>query len=128
MRAVGIIIKSDDKILLYKRSAQEESEQGKWENAGGKLEEGENFLQALKRELKEELDVGAEDITELLNYGGPETDNWIKVFQVKIIGTPKIMEPEYCDEIKWVNLENLKSIDLAKYSIEDFKRLGWLNA
>jgi 8-oxo-dGTP diphosphatase len=54
--AVGILIRSDDCFLLTSRPAGKVYE-GYWEFPGGKLERGENVLQALQRELHEELGV-----------------------------------------------------------------------
>ena len=52
MPAAGCCIIKDGKILLQKRS-----DNNKWAIHGGCLELGENFLEALKREVKEELNV-----------------------------------------------------------------------
>ncbi len=128
MKAVGIIILSEDKskILLSKRSQNEEDEQGKWENVGGKIEGDESFEETIHRELEEELGVTAKNIKEVLVYGTEGEKVFIKVFQVNVEGTPEIKEPEYCDEIKWFEISELKNVDLAVYSKEDFIRLGWL--
>lgn len=50
------IIFLDNKILLSQRQANSPYA-GKWEFPGGKLEQGENFVEALQRELFEELDL-----------------------------------------------------------------------
>ncbi|MEJ2608819.1 MAG: Nudix family hydrolase [Candidatus Thiodiazotropha sp.] len=54
--AAGAIIKSDGRVLLSKR-AKHAHQGGMWEFPGGKLEPGESPVQALARELKEELDI-----------------------------------------------------------------------
>ncbi len=54
--AVGVILRSDGKVLLTKRPLAKD-QGGFWEFPGGKLEEGENYLDALKRELKEEVGI-----------------------------------------------------------------------
>lgn len=128
MTAVGIIIQSEDEksILLAKRSMNEEDEQGKWENIGGKLEENETFEEAVIREAKEELDINVSELEEVLEYGGENEKNHIKVFKVKFTGEPKLLETDMCDEIKWFKITELNNLDLAKYTKEDFKRLGWI--
>lgn len=54
--AVGIILNSAAQILLAKRPAHLH-QGGKWEFPGGKVEPGENVVEALTRELKEELNL-----------------------------------------------------------------------
>lgn len=50
----------DDKILLVKRSAEEELESGKWGLVGGAIEPGEDVGFALRREAAEELGIDIE--------------------------------------------------------------------
>ncbi|WP_410497808.1 Nudix family hydrolase [Chitinibacter sp. S2-10] len=54
--AAGILIKPDGQFLLASRPAGKPYA-GYWEFPGGKLEQGENALAALKRELHEELGI-----------------------------------------------------------------------
>ena len=49
-----VIIRRDDKILLL------EDHKGNFELPGGRLDEGEEISQSIKRELKEELGVDVE--------------------------------------------------------------------
>lgn len=52
MPSAGCVIIKDGKILLQKRT-----DNGKWAMHGGCLELGETFLEAMERELKEELNI-----------------------------------------------------------------------
>ena len=54
--AVGVLIRPDGDFLLTSRPAGKVYE-GYWEFPGGKLEPGETVMQALKRELYEELGI-----------------------------------------------------------------------
>jgi 8-oxo-dGTP diphosphatase len=54
--AVGILVADDGSILLTKRPLGKPYE-GYWEFPGGKVEEGEEIVDALKREFVEELGV-----------------------------------------------------------------------
>lgn len=127
--AVGaLIFDKEGKILLCKRSQNAKNERGCWEAPGGAVEYGETLEHAILREMKEELDIELEILTQL-----PAADHiipsdhqhWIpSSFICKIKGTknPHIMEPDKCDEIGWFALDNLPEplsiitkIDLKKY-------------
>jgi len=56
------VIRKEGKIILIQRSAESGFEPGLWELPGGKIEFGEDLIEALKREVEEEtglqIDVG----------------------------------------------------------------------
>lgn len=84
---------------------------GKYDTAcSGHLEKGESLSMALIREAKEEidLDIKEEDL-ELVSIIHPYHEDYINVFFTtnKYIGTPKIMEPNKCDNLKWFNIDEL---------------------
>ncbi len=54
--AVGAIVDVDSRVLLTRR-ASSSHQGGLWEFPGGKVEPGEDVLQALARELEEELGI-----------------------------------------------------------------------
>jgi len=49
------IIRKNGKILLLQRSTKSGFDPGLWELPGGKIDYGENLVEALKREVKEEV-------------------------------------------------------------------------
>lgn len=52
LHVVAAIIQKDGKVLVARRT---DAEKGGWEFPGGKVERGESAVQALERELQEEL-------------------------------------------------------------------------
>ena len=60
--AVGVLIRPDGDFLLTTRPVGKVYA-GYWEFPGGKLEAGETVLQALRRELQEELGIAIADAT-----------------------------------------------------------------
>ena len=60
------IIKINNKILVTQRSGKMKLPL-KWEYPGGKLEEGENEIECVKREIKEEINIEIEVVRQLSN-------------------------------------------------------------
>lgn len=58
-QVVCAVFRRNGKVLLARRAAGEHLE-GHWELPGGKVEDGETFAAALRRELHEELGLTAE--------------------------------------------------------------------
>jgi len=124
-RGVGALIYNDKgEILLVNRN--EKGRRVTWALPGGKVEANENFEDALKREVIEELGVVVEsaepfsakpDIFEGRLY---ET----VCYKVKIKGEPKIMVEGELDKLKWFSLDNLPEIDYppSRDAIETYKK------
>ncbi len=92
---VGAVIVEDQQILLIKRLKPPEA--GYWAIQGGAVEFGETIEHAIKREVKEELDVES-DIVTLLGVTDhilpAEGVHWVApVFLIKITGTPAMLKP-----------------------------------
>jgi len=107
-----LIFNKEKKVLLMKRGIESENEAGWWSKPGGAIEIGETAIKAMKREIKEELDIE-------INIWGylPHTDHiikkenqcWIAINYLADIkfGNPRIMEPRKCEEINWFSLKKL---------------------
>lgn len=52
-----VIVNDKNEILLVKRPKDDHHGAGKWDLPGGNLEEGENILDGVKREIKEEIGI-----------------------------------------------------------------------
>lgn len=65
--AAGLIIRPDGQLLLAQRPTGKPWA-GWWELPGGKIEPGETVLQALARELKEELDINVSQATRWVTH------------------------------------------------------------
>ena len=74
IEVVAAIIKYDNKILCTQRDVSKNEEVSfKWEFPGGKIEPGEHPQEALKREIKEELDaeISVGDLLETVEWDYP---------------------------------------------------------
>jgi len=109
----GVLIVNDDgDVLLMKRGRDVRNESGWWSKPGGGVKFGETAIEAMKREMKEELDIEIE-ITGYLPHTDhiieSENQHWASFNFIAYItkGEPKNMEPEKCDAIKWFALDKL---------------------
>ncbi len=104
--AVGVIKNADGHILISLRH-DKAHQGGLWEFPGGKLEPGENTEQALKRELKEELDITVKQLSPLIKIKHHYTDLnvLLDVYNITAFSGQAIgLEGQ---QIKWVKPEQL---------------------
>jgi 8-oxo-dGTP diphosphatase len=120
--AAGIITEQG-KILVTQR--KEDSPHGLlWEFPGGKVKHGEEPREALRRELKEELDIEAEVgvIFEAVFHTYPEHPILLLAYHCRIEkGTPKRLG---CRDLRWVNLEELEKLAMPPADAPIRRRLG----
>lgn len=104
--AVGVVKNSADQVLISLRD-ETAHQGGLWEFPGGKIEAGETAEQALRRELKEELDITVMASTPLItiNHQYPGLAVELKVFLVdQFAGHAKSCEGQ---PFKWVAANEL---------------------
>lgn len=106
--AAGIVFnKKNSQVLIARRS-----DNHLWEFPGGKIEQNELPRQALRRELREELNISVKYIEKLIEiYNLSGLINYIiTFFTCDIINIDDI---KLCvhDEFKWVSLDELSSIE-----------------
>jgi len=114
--AVGVIQDKKKRVLITKR-ASHVPQGGLWEFPGGKLECGETAVEALIREIKEELGLTvqhAEYLTQFTYaYLARKVTLW--VYQVtKFSGTPRCCEAQ--QDLQWVHTQDLKKYTLLEAS------------
>lgn len=106
----GVIVEQG-KVLVTQR--KEDAPDGLlWEFPGGKVMEGEEPRQALKRELKEELEIEVEvgKIFEVTFHTYPQHPILLLAYRCRIEkGIPK---PLGCHDLRWVGLRELKSLSM----------------
>lgn len=122
--AGALIFDDQGRLLLSLRGQGAKNERGKWEIPGGSVEFGEKISEALKREVKEELDIDIEvgEMVQLCDHIIPdEGQHWVApTYICKITsGTPKIMEPEKCERIGWFTLKEAEKLPLSIVTKQD---------
>jgi len=113
---VGVMIFSDEKILLGKRHEDNNVSksimggEGSWTMPGGKLEYGESFEEAAIRETQEECGIILNNIKVMcVNNDKSEKSQFVTLglFSDDFTGKEKVMEPDKITEWKWFSLDNL---------------------
>ena len=127
--SAAIIIKNGN-VLAAQRGYGEFK--GKWEFPGGKIQDGELYEDALKREIKEELnaDINIMDYLTTVYYEYPEFNLVMHTFLCSLINDIEFMyhndfELEH-DNLVWLEHEDLDHIDWLPADIEvvkEYKRL-----
>lgn len=122
-KGAGIFYTNGEKVLLLKR-AEKGDNKGTWCLPGGKVEEGESFIDAAKRESKEECgNFTGSRFEDLKETDGGHT--WISFFF-------RIKKPFRCklskehSDYKWFDLEELNKVDLhpkLKENIDRYLRI-----
>ncbi len=118
----GVIIEKK-KVLVAQR--MEGAPRGLlWEFPGGKVREGEDPREALRRELQEELDIEVEvgKVLEVIFHSYPEYPILLLAYHCHIKkGVPK---PIGCHDLRWVSFEELNGLAMPSADEPIRIRLG----
>lgn len=122
MPAAACAIIKDGKILFQKRV-----DNGKWALHGGSLEFHETFLDAMEREVKEELGIKVKNPVLVGTYSGenlhfiyPNKDEVYVVAAVYLVTDYEndfSIDPNEVSEIKWFPIDDLPLDDIHKPDI-----------
>lgn len=120
---VGIVIDANQKILIAQRPEGKHLS-GLWEFPGGKVEAGETAINALQRELQEEVDLEVIDTTPLikLDYDYGEKQVHLDVYivdQYKGIAYGREQQ-----QIKWVSFSELEHYPFPQANEKIITALG----
>lgn len=108
VRVVAAVIRDQNKIFATARGYGEFK--GWWEFPGGKIEEGETPEEALKREIKEELDseIKVDDYIDTVEYDYPNFHLSMRCYYCSLVsGSLELIEAE---DARWLTKENIDSV------------------
>jgi 8-oxo-dGTP diphosphatase len=112
----------DGRILLTQRRADQPMPL-KWEFPGGKVEPGEAPVDALRRELQEELGCDAQigRIDDVVFHAYAEFDLYMLVYATTLLGAPRPVEVA---EARWVPPAELRGYDVLPADVAIVARLA----
>ena len=105
---VAAVIERDDAFLLTLRPAGTHLA-GHWEFPGGKVHDSETHVEALRRELFEELDIAATvgDAVHIVTHAYPEKTVELHFYRCNFEGEPK---PMIGQGMRWVRRDELAGL------------------
>ena len=117
---VAAVIKKNDSFLIANRSFEANSS-GLWEFPGGKVEEKETFVSALKREIEEELSLKIQVGDKITTIDLKTSDKYIFVHYFHAFIVSGNITLNVHSEFKWVErnqLGSFKYIDGDRYVLK----------
>lgn len=121
IEVVAAIIAQKNKIFATQRGYGKWK--GKWEFPGGKIELGETKEEALKREIREELDteIKINALMQTVEYNYPEFHLILHCFLCEVVqGNLVLLEHQ---DAKWLTASELDTIDWLPADLPIIKRL-----
>lgn len=109
IKVVAAVIRNENKIFATKRGYGEYK--GRWEFPGGKIEPGETPQDALRREIKEELDteISVGELLDTIEYDYPDFHLSMDCFRCEIISGDLILKEH--EAARWLTSESLYDVN-----------------
>lgn len=100
-KVVAALVVRDGNVLVGKRP-KDKPRGGLWEFVGGKVEKDESAEDALDRECREEIGVGAKAKGLFMSvvHEYPDLTVELSLYRAELLGKPRALEH---DELKWVS-------------------------
>ena len=110
VRVVAAVVRRYGRLLVCQRPGHKRHG-GLWEFPGGKIEAGESVLEAMRRELAEELGATVTSVEELeFSFADPGTEFVIEFYPAAIEGELRCREHT---ALAWARPEELLTLPLA---------------
>ncbi|MCJ8311792.1 MAG: 8-oxo-dGTP diphosphatase MutT [Saccharospirillaceae bacterium] len=114
--AVGVIVSDEMVYVTYRNKNQHQGE--KWEFPGGKVEKDESAVDALKRELFEEVGINVINQSELTTIDFDYGDKQVKLEVYIVDQFQNEPQPKESQIGKWLNIKDLDPALFPKANIK----------
>lgn len=122
--AVVAIIRKADTFLFVKRSNYINIGAGYWCPVSGRVEKNETQMEALQREVKEEVGLGVKAVEKICEI--PSHDNQFKLhfWTTEIVSGEASITSNEATDFKWVTIEQMKQLHpVFQEDIQVFEKL-----
>lgn len=116
----AFIVNQKRQLLIIKRRPNDVHKPGVWDLPGGRLELGENPFDGLKRETKEEINLGIEILNPLQIHHFTRDDGQ-KITMIVFLCKSSISKVRLSEEhtdYKWVSIDDAKSLLVPNFHRE----------
>ena len=122
IRVTAAILMKDERVLIARRR-DDDSQGGKWEFPGGKIELSETPHQCLMREMKEEFGIDV-SVGELFGKSTCHYESgMIQLLAYHAVWTGGTFSMNAHADYRWVPLEQLQDFEFAQADINIVKKL-----
>ena len=108
--AVVAIIQKADRFLFIKRSNYIDTAAGYWCPVSGRLEENETQIEALQREVKEEVGLSVKALKKICEIPSHNNQFILHFWTTVIISGEAFVASDEATDFKWVTLEQMKQL------------------
>jgi 8-oxo-dGTP diphosphatase len=123
MQVVAALIVQSNRLLVCQRREADPFPL-KWEFPGGKVEPGEGLMQALSRELREELEIEVPSAREIFRHNHTYRDGMkVELIFFRVDEYRGKIANKVFHDVRWARLEELKQFDFLDGDLPLIERL-----
>jgi len=123
--AVVAIIQQADRFLFIKRSDYIDTAAGYWCPVSGRLEENETQIEALEREVMEEVGLSVKALKKVSEIPSHNNQFTLHFWTTEIISGEASITSNEATDFRWVTLEQMKQLHpVFEEDIQVFEKLN----